>query len=319
MWLCGFSPISRSDAACSDASLSGLRFQCYIYCVAGEIVSPLTERTALEVASSTQLAPEASSTASAFPTITAGSEMSTITHHLAVLPLSERQAPPHHSTTSTPPATWNKSLTPHMARDNSPTAVTAEQQTTTNPSQQSSLAESSPCTSQQVAALTDASTGIDKQEQHSSPLPKLSNQTVFDISGSHAAFEEPQVHSQDGPVTALSATGDAGASILSATLNTHTQTRRENSSWAENHTTALGSPALPGFSLPPGSIPSPAMDHSEYAFSWACTHGSMTAWEGKLHPESRKMHNFLSDLGWRWLKLVCLCQNYFPAGTGTLF
>ncbi|XP_042722740.1 uromodulin-like 1 [Lagopus leucura] len=228
----------------------------------GEIVSPLTERTALEVASSTQLAPEASSAASAFPTITAGSEMSTITHHLAVLPLSERQAPPHLSTTSTPPATWNKSLTPHMARDNSPTAVTAEQQTTTNPSQQSSLAESSPCTSQQVATLTNASTGTDKQEQHSSPLPKLSNQTVFDISGSHAAFEEPQVHSQDGPVTALSATGDAGASILGATLNTHTQTRRENSSWAENHTTALGSPALPGFSLPPRSIPSPAMDHT---------------------------------------------------------
>ncbi|XP_031412191.1 uromodulin-like 1 [Meleagris gallopavo] len=228
----------------------------------GEIVSPLTERTAFEVASSTQLAPEASSATSAFPTITAGSEMSNIAHHLAVLPLGERQTPPHHSTTSTPPASWNKSLTPHMARDNNPTSVTAEQQTTTSPSQQSSLAESSACTSQQVATLTNASIGTDEQEQRSSPLPMLSNQTVLGISGSHAAFEEPQVHSQDGPITALSATGDAGASILSATLNTHTQTGRKNSSWAENHTTVLGSPALPGFSLPPRSMPSPAMDHT---------------------------------------------------------
>ncbi|XP_015738631.1 uromodulin-like 1 isoform X1 [Coturnix japonica] len=228
----------------------------------GEIVSPLTERTALEVASSTQLAPEASSEASAFPTITADSETSTTARRPALLPLGEGQAPPHHSTTSTPPAPWNKSLTLHMASDSSPTAVAAEQQTTMSPSQQSSSAESSSCTLQQLATLTNASIGTDKREQHSSPLPMLSNQTAFGISGSHAAFGEPQVHSQDGPITALPATGDAGAPILSATLNTHTVTQRENSSWAENHTTALRSPALPGFSLAPSPTPSPAMDHT---------------------------------------------------------
>ncbi|POI35224.1 hypothetical protein CIB84_001024, partial [Bambusicola thoracicus] len=228
----------------------------------GEIVSPLTERTALEVASSTQLAPEASFAASAFPNITAGSEMSTTAHSPAALPMGERQAYPHHSTTNTHPAPWNKSLTPPMASDNSPTAVTEEQQTTTSLPQQSSSAKSSPCTSQQVATLTNASIGTDKQEQRSSPLPMLSNQTAFSISGGHAASGEPQVHSQDGPITALPATGDAGAPILSATLTTHTETRRENSSWSENHTTALGSPVLPGFSLTPGPTPSPSMDHT---------------------------------------------------------
>ncbi|XP_040513401.1 uromodulin-like 1 [Gallus gallus] len=228
----------------------------------GEIVSPLTERTALEVASSTQLAPEATFAASAFPTISAGSETSTTAHSPAALSLGERQAPPHHSTTSTHPAPWNKSLTPYMASDNSPMAVTEEQQTTMSPSQQSSSAESSPCTSQQVATLTNASIGTHKQEQRSSPLSMLSNQTAFGISGSHATSGEPQVHSQDGPITALPATGDAGAPILSATLNTHTQTQRENSSWAENHTTALGSPAMTGISLAPSPMPSPAMDHT---------------------------------------------------------
>lgn len=274
MWLCDLSPISRSDMTCADASLSGLRFQCYVCWVAGEIVSPLTERTALEVASSTQLAPEATFAASAFPTISAGSETSTTAHSPAALSLGERQAPPHHSTTSTHPAPWNKSLTPYMASDNSPMAVTEEQQTTMSPSQQSSSAESSPCTSQQVATLINASIGTHKQEQRSSPLSMLSNQTAFGISGSHATSGEPQVHSQDGPITALPATGDAGAPILSATLNTHTQTQRENSSWAENHTTALGSPAMTGISLAPSPMPSPAMDHSEYASSWACMHGN---------------------------------------------
>eukprot|EP00076_Gallus_gallus_P031221 XP_015156518.1 uromodulin-like 1 [Gallus gallus] len=228
----------------------------------GEIVSPLTERTALEVASSTQLAPEATFAASAFPTISAGSETSTTAHSPAALSLGERQAPPHHSTTSTHPAPWNKSLTPYMASDNSPMAVTEEQQTTMSPSQQSSSAESSPCTSQQVATLINASIGTHKQEQRSSPLPMLSNQTAFGISGSHATSGEPQVHSQDGPITALPATGDAGAPILSATLNTHTGTQRENSSWAENHTTALGSPAMTGISLAPSPMPSPAMDYT---------------------------------------------------------
>ncbi|XP_021261993.1 uromodulin-like 1 isoform X2 [Numida meleagris] len=228
----------------------------------GEIVSLLTERTALEVASSTQLAPEASPAASAFPTITADPEMSTTTHHPAVLLLSERQALPYHSPTNAPPASWNKSLTPHMAMDNSPTAVTAEQQTTMSSSQQSSLAESSPGTLQQVAILTNASMGADKQEQHSFLLPVLSNETAFGISGSHAAFGEPQAHSQDVPITALPATGDAGAPTLSATLNSHTQTRRENSSWGQNHTAALGAPALPGFSLAPNPTLSPAMNHT---------------------------------------------------------
>ncbi|OXB79540.1 UNVERIFIED_CONTAM: hypothetical protein H355_000356 [Colinus virginianus] len=222
---------------------------------AGEIVSTLTEKTALEVASSTQLAPEASPTAFAFPAITVGLEMNTTTHHPAVLPLGESQAPRHHFPTSAPPVPWNKTLTPHMSRDSSPTAVTAEQQTTMSLSQQSLF--SFLCVSQQVATLTNASIGTGKQEQQT-PLPMSSNPSAFGISGSHAGFGEPQVHSQDGPITALPAMGDAGV----PTLNTHTQTRRENSSWGENHTTALGLTALPGISLAPKPMLSPTVDHT---------------------------------------------------------
>ncbi|XP_065596922.1 uromodulin-like 1 [Cyrtonyx montezumae] len=227
----------------------------------GEIASPLTEKTALEEASSTQLALEASPAAFAFPAITVGSEMITTTYHPAVLPLGESQAPPHHSPTSAPPVPWNKTLTPHVSKDSSPTAVTAEQQTTTSPSQQSSVAASSPCTSQQVATLTNASFGTGKQEQQT-PLPMLSNPSAFGISGSHAGFEEPQVYSQYGPITALPATGDAGVPTLTATLNTRTQTKRENSSQGENHTTNLGLPALPRVSLAPKPMLSPTVDHT---------------------------------------------------------
>lgn len=105
---------------------------------------------------------------------------------------------------------------------------------------------------------------------------------------------------------------------FSVPLSTHTQRHKER--------TALGLRITPqpwGHRLWQASPWLPAQCQAQ---PWTTVsmhpagHACMaTAWEGKLHPESRKMHNCLSDLGWRWLKLVCLCQNYFLAGTGTFF
>uniref|UniRef100_A0A8C3GE69 Uromodulin like 1 n=1 Tax=Cairina moschata TaxID=8855 RepID=A0A8C3GE69_CAIMO len=246
----------------------------------GEIVNPLTDTTALEVADSTEFAPEVSPATSASPSVTemVGSEMSTTVHLPAVLPLGEKQASHHDSPTSTPPAPWKKSLAPntepHMdfSSDSSPMAremaaseepaVTAEQQTALSPSQQSSVAEASPDTSQQEAALTNTPMDTAAQEQSSSSLSVLPNQTASSATRSHAAFGGPQVHSQGGPSTAPPVTGDAGASTLNATLDIHTETGGENSSWSEKYTTTLGSPALPGFSSASSSMPSSAVDRT---------------------------------------------------------
>uniref|UniRef100_A0A8B9UHA5 Uromodulin like 1 n=1 Tax=Anas zonorhyncha TaxID=75864 RepID=A0A8B9UHA5_9AVES len=246
----------------------------------GEIMNPLTDTTALEVADSTEFAHEVSPATSASPSVTemVGSEMSTTIHLPAVLPLGEKQAPHHDSPTSTPPAPWKKSLAPHtephvdFSSDSSPMArelaaseelaVTAEQQTALSPSQQSSVAEASPDASQQEAALTNTPMDTAVQEQSSSPLSMLSSQTVPSATRSHAAFGGPQVHSQGGPSTAPPVTGDAGASTLNATLDTYTETGGENISWSEKYTTTLGSPALPGFSSASSSTPSSAVDRT---------------------------------------------------------
>ncbi|XP_068540911.1 uromodulin-like 1 isoform X2 [Anas acuta] len=246
----------------------------------GEIMNPLTDTTALEVADSTEFAHEVSPATSASPSATemVGSEMSTTVHLPAVLPLGEKQAPHHDSPTSTPPAPWKKSLAPHtephvdFSSDSSPMArelaaseepaVTAEQQTALSPSQQSSVAEASPDASQQEAALTNTPMDTAVQEQSSSPLSMLSSQIVPSATRSHAAFGGPQVHSQGGPSTAPPVTGDAGASTLNATLDTYTETGGENISWSEKYTTTLGSPALPGFSSASSSTPSSAVDRT---------------------------------------------------------
>ncbi|XP_040386385.1 uromodulin-like 1 [Cygnus olor] len=249
----------------------------------GEIVNPLSDMTALEVADSTEFAPEVSPATSAFPSVTetvatVGSEISTTIHLPTVLPQGEKQAPHRHSPTSAPPAPWKKSLAPHtephadFSGDSSPMAremaaseeptVTGEQQTAVSPSQQSSVAEASPDASQQVAALTNTPTDTAVQEQRSSPLPVLSNQTASSTTRSHAAFGGPQVRSQGSPSTAPPVTGDAGASILNATLDTHTETAGENSSWSEKYTATMGSPALPGFSSASSSTPSSTVDRT---------------------------------------------------------
>lgn len=268
--------------------------------------------TALKVADSTEFAPEVSPAASASPSVTetvatVGSEMSTAVHLPAVLPQGEKQAPHRHSPTSAPPAPWKKSLAPHtephrdFSSDNSPMAremaaneeptVTGEQQTAVSPSQKSSVTEASPDASQQVAALTNTPTDTAVQEQRSSPLPALSNQTASSTTRSHAAFGGPQVRSEGGPSTAPPVTGDAGASTLNATLDTHTETGGENSSWSEKYTATMGSPALPGFSSASSSTPSSAVDRSEYESSRACMHGNATMWETKRHSESKKIHS----------------------------
>ncbi|KAI6079996.1 Uromodulin-like 1 [Aix galericulata] len=144
------------------------------------------------------------------------------------------------------------------------------------------------------------------QEQSSSSLSVLPNQTASSTTRSHVAFGGPQVHSQGGPSTAPPVTGDAGASTLNATLDTHTETGGENSSWSEKYTTTLGSPALPGFSSASSSMPSSAVDRSEYASSGACTRGNAPMWETKPQSESQKMS---SCPQWSGLKPTELSQR----------
>ncbi|XP_042644207.1 uromodulin-like 1 [Tyto alba] len=242
----------------------------------GEIVDPLTETMAPEITNSTGFAPEEVSPVGwASPATTkmvaaVGSEMSTAIRLPAALPLGDKHMSHGHSPTSAPSAPWKKGLATQtdFGRDNSPTAteVTAskvaamsiEWQVAVNPPQQSSVAESSPDASQRAAALTDVPLGTTGQEQLSLPLLVFPNQTVSATTRSHTAFSLPQASSQGGPNTTLPAVEDAGVPTLSATLGAQVEMGRENSSWAEKYTGALGSTALPGTSPAPSPAPGPA-------------------------------------------------------------
>ncbi|XP_054676829.1 uromodulin-like 1 isoform X2 [Grus americana] len=246
----------------------------------GEIVDPLTETTAPEVTNSTEFGPEEvspagpASPASTEMMVAVGSEMSTAVHLPAAPPLSDKQAPHNHSPTSFPPTPWKKGLATQMGfdGDNSRTAsgvvaskelaMSTKQWVAVSPSQQSSVAEASPGASQRVAALTNAPMGTAGQEQLSSPSLMFPNQTASASSRSHSAFGVSQASSQGGPSTALPATGDAGVPTLNATLRAHVEVGRENSSWSEKFTGALGSPALPGTAPSPSPTPGSPMDRT---------------------------------------------------------
>lgn len=246
-------------------------------------MDPLTETTAPEVTNSTEFGPEEvspagpASPASTEMMVAVGSEMSTAVHLPAAPPLSDKQAPHNHSPTSFPPTPWKKGLATQMGfdGDNSRTAsgvvaskelaMSTKQWVAVSPSQQSSVAEASPGASQRVAALTNAPMGTAGQEQLSSPSLMFPNQTTSASSRSHTAFGVSQASSQGGPSTALPATGDAGVPTLNATLRAHVEVGRENSSWSEKFTGALGSPALPGTAPSPSPTPGSPMDRSEYA------------------------------------------------------
>lgn len=244
-------------------------------------MDPLSETMAPEVASSTQFAPEEVSPAGpASPASTemvaaAGSERSTALHLPAALPLGDEQAPHGHSPTSTP---WREGLVPHMGygRSNSPTATgvtnsedlarSTEQWVAISPSQPSSMAEAHPCAPQRAAALTNVPTGTTGQEQLSLPLLEFSEQTASATTSTQTALGVPQTSSQDGPGTALPATGEAALPTLNTTLGAHVEMGREDGSWSEKYSGALGSPDLPSTSPASSLMPSPVMDNSECVF-----------------------------------------------------
>ncbi|XP_074672972.1 uromodulin-like 1 [Strix aluco] len=246
----------------------------------GEIVDPLTETMAPEITNSMEFAPEVVSPAGpASPATTemlaaVGSEMSTAVHLSDALPLGDKQVPHGHSPTSAPPALWKKGLATQMGfgRDNGTmtTGVAASKELATSsdwhavvsPSQQSSVAETSPNASQQAAALTNAPMGTARQEQLTSLLLVFPNQTASATTRSHTAFGAPQASSQGGPSTTLPATGDDGALTLNTTLRAHVEMGGENSSWSEKYAGDLRSPGLPGASPAPSLMPSPTMDRA---------------------------------------------------------
>ncbi|XP_068873560.1 uromodulin-like 1 [Aphelocoma coerulescens] len=210
----------------------------------GEIVDPLTETMAPEIRNSTDFTLEEGSPAGPAPTATSGTvaaadpESSTVTLlPAAVLPLGDKQA--SHSPTSAPPTPWEKGLAPQMgfSRDSSPTATgvtpsgaLAVGTEATSPSQQSSVAK---------AALPNVPMGTARQEQLSSVW----------LSPNQTASAATRTHTGGGPDTALLGTGNIPT--LNATLRADGEVGREKSSWSEEHTGALGSPALPGTSAAP--------------------------------------------------------------------
>ncbi|NXE02159.1 UROL1 protein, partial [Chaetorhynchus papuensis] len=222
----------------------------------GEIVDPLTETMAPDIRNSTDFTLEEGSPAGPAPTASAGTvaaadpESSTITLLPAALPLGDKQA--SHSPTSAPPTPWEKGLAPQMgfSRDSSPTAMgvtpsraLALGTEATRPSQQSSVAK---------AALPNVPTGTARQEQ-------LRSVWLFP---NQAASAASRTHTGDSG-TALLGTGNIPT--LNAALGADAEVGRENSSWSEEHSEALGSPALPGTS------PAPSLDHSEYTSHEICT------------------------------------------------
>ncbi|CAM9632178.1 unnamed protein product [Bubo scandiacus] len=246
----------------------------------GEIVDPLTETMAPEITNSMEFAPEVVRPAGpASPATTemlaaVGSEMSTAVHLSDALPLGDKQVPHGHSPTSAPPALWKKGLTTQMGfgRDNSTMttgvaaskelAMSSDWHAVVSPSQQSSVAETSPSASQRAAALTNAPMGTARQEQLTSLLLVFPNQTASSTTRSHTAFGAPQASSQGGPSTALPATGDDGALTLNTTLRAHVEMGGENSSWSEKYAGDLRSPGLPGASPAPSLMPGPTMDRA---------------------------------------------------------
>ncbi|KAM4682007.1 uromodulin-like 1 [Amazona ochrocephala] len=236
----------------------------------GEIVDPLTETMAPEITNGTEFAPEEVSSADpASPATTKmvaaiGSETNTAVHLPAALPPRDEQAAPGHSPTSAPPTPWKKGLASQMdfSRDNSPTATgaAARKELAISPSQQSSMAETSPGALQQVAALTNAPMGTVGQGQLSSSLLVFPNQTA--TTRSHTAFDVPRANSEKGPSTTLLAIRDASVPTANTTITAYVETGRENSSWSEKHPEALGSPVLPGTSPAPSLTPVPAMNRT---------------------------------------------------------
>ncbi|NWT80780.1 UROL1 protein, partial [Lanius ludovicianus] len=210
----------------------------------GETVDPLTETVAPEIRDSTDFTLEEGSPAGPAPAAATATvaEPGTVTLLPAALPLGDKQA--SHHPTSAPPTPWEKGLAPQMgfSRDSSPTAMgvtprraLAVGTEATSPSQQSSVAK---------AALPAVPVGTARQEQLSS-VWLFPNQTASAATSTHPG---------GGPDTALLGTGNIPT--LSATLRADVEVARENSSWSEEHTRALGSPALPGTS------PAPSPDHS---------------------------------------------------------
>ncbi|XP_010151921.1 PREDICTED: uromodulin-like 1 [Eurypyga helias] len=244
----------------------------------GEIVNPLTETMAPEVANSTEFTSEEGSPAApASPATTemvaaVGYKISTTVHLPAALPVGDKQAPTVHSPTSAPPPPWKKGLAPQMgyAGDNSSTAtgvaaskelaVSTERRVAVSPSQQSSVAEDSLGTSQRAAPLTIAPTGTAGQEQLSLPLLVFPNQTASATTRSHTALGAPQADSQGGLGTALPATEDADVPALNSTFQAPVEMGTENSSWSEKYSETLGLPALPDASPAPTPKPGPAMN-----------------------------------------------------------
>ncbi|XP_074785423.1 uromodulin-like 1 isoform X2 [Athene noctua] len=246
----------------------------------GEIVEPLTETVTPEITNSTEFAPEVVSPAGpASPATTetlpaVGSEMSTAAHLSEALPLGDRQVPHSQSPTSAPLALWEKGLATQMgfSRDNSTMAtgvaaseelaMSSEWHAAINPSQQSSVAETSPGASQRAAALTNAPMGTARQEQLTSLVLVFPNQTASATTRSHTAFGVPQANSQGGPGATLPATGDASVFTLNTTLSAHVEMGGENSSWSEKYTGDLGSSGLPGASPATSLMPGPTMDRT---------------------------------------------------------
>ncbi|XP_030311892.1 uromodulin-like 1 [Calypte anna] len=239
----------------------------------GEIVDPLAETMAPEIAYSTEFAAEEVSPADLAPPATmntemsVGSKMSTAVHFPATLPLGDKQAPHGHSATSASPAPWKEVLAPGMGfnGDNTSTAtgITASEKAemstehwpAASPSQQSCVTEASPG---EGTELTNVPTGTVEQEKLSSPLLVLPNQTVSAPTSSGV----PQASSQGCSGTALPATRDAPVPTLNATLGTHAEMGTENTSWSEKYNETEGSPALPGTSPAPSTTLGPAMEQA---------------------------------------------------------
>ncbi|XP_017666372.1 PREDICTED: uromodulin-like 1 [Lepidothrix coronata] len=224
-----------------------------------EIVDPLAETMAPETRNSTEFAPEEGSPAGlASPAATETAASS--------LPLGDKQV--SHRPTSAPSAPWKKGLAAQVGFDspkatgtttNKALAVSTRSRADTSPWQQSSLEEASPGAPQPEAALTDIPTGTAGQEQLRSLLLVLPNQTV---SATTRIPGVSQASSQGGPGTALPATGNADVPTLNATLGADVEVGRENSSWSQDYTGSLRSPAFPGASPAPSLMPGPATDHT---------------------------------------------------------
>ncbi|KAM9020330.1 LOW QUALITY PROTEIN: uromodulin-like 1 [Ara ararauna] len=224
----------------------------------GEIVDPLTETMAPEITNGPEFAlEEVSSADPASPATTKmvaaiGSEAITAVHLAAALPPRDDQAALGHSPTSAPPIRRKKGLASQMdfSRDNSPTATgtTASKELAVSPSQQSSMAETSPGALQQVAALTNAPVGTVGQGQLSLSLLVFPNQTA--TTRSHTAFDVPQANSENNPSTTLLAIRDASIPTANTTITAYVEMGRENTSWSEKHPEALGSPVFSTSSAP---------------------------------------------------------------------